>query len=198
MTRLILASASRTRAKLLENAGLVFEAIAPNVDEITVKESLLGEGAEPGEVADGLAELKARKVSSAYPDDIVIGADQVLVFCGEIISKSPDIQSARSLLARLAGHAHELVASVVLAKDGGVIWRHIGRTELTMRKFTDSFLDAYLSAVGDEALTSVGCYQLEGRGVQLFSRISGDYFTILGLPLLPLLGALRDLGAIET
>lgn len=198
MTQLILASASRTRARLLENAGLSLDVVAPDVDEITVRESLLGQGAEPGKLADGLAEIKARKVSAANPGSIVIGADQVLVFRGEIIGKCRDMQSARVLLGRLGGNIHELIAAVVLAKDGAVIWRHVGRAELSMRKFSDAFLDTYLSVVGSEALAAVGCYQLEGRGAQLFARISGDYFTILGLPLLPLLSALRELGVLAT
>lgn len=198
MTHLILASASRTRAKLLENAGLTFDAITPNVDEFAIKESLLDQGATPDEVADGLAETKARKISSANPGSVVIGADQVLVFCDEIVGKCPDIESAHALLKRLSGHSHELIAAVVLAKDGAIIWHHVAQAELFMRKFSEAFLDGYLLAVGDEALTSVGCYQLEGRGAQLFSKISGDYFTILGLPLLPLLGALRELGVLAT
>lgn len=196
--RLVLASSSRTRAELLERAGLEFAVVSPNVDEAMLKESFLGQGAEPAEIADGLAEMKARKISAARSGSVVIGADQVLVFRGAVIDKSPNLPGARELLRRLSGQTHELISAVVLAKDGATVWRHLARAELSMRAFSDSFLDAYIASVGDEVLASVGCYRLEGRGAQLFSKVSGDYFTILGLPLLPLLSALRELGALET
>jgi septum formation protein len=196
LTRLILASGSVVRARLLNAAGIAFDVVSPHVDEDTVKESLLAEKVPPRDIADTLAALKASKVSTSHPDTFVIGADLVLVFEGELISKMPDLASARALLRRLAGRKHELIGAVVLAKEGSVVWRHVARAELTMRDFSDTFLDGYLARQGDAILSSVGCYFLEGEGVQLFSHITGDYFTILGLPMIPLLNALREFGAL--
>jgi len=196
MTGLVLASGSTTRVRLLTAAGIAFDAVSPHVDEDAVKDSLLAERAPPRDIADALAALKASKVSNAHPDAFVIGADLVLVFQGELISKCADRESARRLLRRLGGHTHELIAAVVVAKDGSVVWRHVARAELTVRKLSDEFLDAYLDAEGDEILSSVGCYHLERRGIQLFSSIIGDYFTVLGLPMVPLLNALHELRAI--
>ena len=197
MTRIILASGSASRAGLLTAAGVAFEVVSPHVDEETIKESMLAEKAPPRDVADALAALKASKVSVSHPGALVIGSDLVLVFEGELISKAPDLNTARQLLKRLAGQKHALIGAVVIAKDGAIVWRHVERAELTMRKFSDAFLEDYLARQGDDILSSVGCYHLEGEGAQLFSLISGDYFTILGLPLLPVLNALRDLGALS-
>ena len=196
MTRLILASGSTVRARLLAAAGITFDVVAPHVDEDAVKESLLSESAPPRDIADALAALKASKVSMSHPGALVIGADQVLVFEGELISKSQDAPASRALLKRLAGRKHELIGAVVLAKEGAIVWRHIARAELTMRNFSDAFLDDYLARNGEEILSSVGGYLLEDEGVQLFSHIAGDYFTILGLPMIPLLNALREFGAL--
>jgi nucleoside triphosphate pyrophosphatase len=196
MTRLVLASGSTTRARLLSAAGIAFDAVSPHVDEEAIKESLLAEHATPRDIADALAALKASKVSMSRPGVLVVGADLVLVFENELISKCADMDSARTLLRRLSGHTHELIAGVVVAKDGAIVWRHIARAQLSMRKFSDAFLDDYLAAGGDEILSSVGCYHLEYRGIQLFSNIVGDYFTVLGLPMVPLVNALRELGAL--
>ena len=198
MTELILASSSQARAQLLRSAGLTFDIIAPHVDELTVKEALVAEGVRPRDLADALAELKAAKVSMSQPGALVIGSDQILVFEGEIISKSSDMAEARSLLRRLSGHRHQLLTAVVLAKGGAIVWRHIASAELVMLKLSDDFLEAYLASQGEAVLSSIGCYWLEGAGIQLFSEIDGDYFGILGLPLLPLLSALRDMGALST
>jgi septum formation protein len=198
LTSLILASQSTTRARLLSAALVPFDIVPAHVDEIAVKESLLAERAIPPEIAEKLAELKARKVSSSHPSALVLGADQILVFSGEVIRKSRSTDEARALLTRLAGQTHALIAAVVLAKDGMVVWRHTDQAELQMRKMSDAFLNDYLVAEGEDILGSVGCYRLEGGGAQLFSRISGDYFTVLGLPLLPLLGALREFGVLPT
>lgn len=196
MTPLVLASGSAVRVRLLQAAGIAFDVVSPHVDEEAVKESLAAERAPPRDVADALAALKASKVSMSRPGALVIGADLVLVFEGELISKMPDLAAARALLKRLAGRKHELIGGVVLAKDGSVVWRHVSRAELTMRDYSDTFLDRYIEREGEAVLSSVGCYFLEGEGVQLFSHVAGDYFTILGLPMVPLLNALREFGAL--
>lgn len=189
MTRLILASASTIRAKLLEHAGVAFETVPARVDEDAVKHSLRG---KPVQVAETLAEMKALRISVAQPDALVLGADQVLAFEDEIVSKSANLNEARTLLRRLRGKSHQLIGAAVLAKDGQAVWRHVETAQLWLRDFSDAFLENYLAAEREAALSSVGCYRLEGPGVQLFSRIEGDYFSILGLPLLALLAALRE------
>lgn len=190
---LILASASTSRAQMLTNAGVPFAIQPAHVDEDAVKQSLLAEGASPADVADALAELKALRISSSTGDAVVLGADQVLNFDGELISKVPDMVAAKALLQRLAGRRHELISAAVLARNGAAIWRNTGRVRLTMRPLSDTFLDGYLASEGEALLKGVGCYRLEGLGAQLFERIEGDYFCVLGLPLLPLLAQLREL-----
>jgi nucleoside triphosphate pyrophosphatase len=197
MTKLVLASGSAVRAHLLRAAGVPFEACPAGVDESEVKASLLAEGAVPAAVADALAELKAVRVSTKYPQALVLGCDQVLVFEGEVVDKSPNLNEARALLQRLRGKQHALVTSCVLAKGGSAIWRRREEATLLMRPFGEKFLEDYLSAEGKTILSSVGCYHLEGRGAQLFEQVQGDYFAILGLPLIPLLAALREHGVIE-
>jgi septum formation protein len=195
---MILASASTVRAQLLRQAGVPFEQIPARVDEDAVKDSLNAEGAPLERVPEMLAEMKALRVSTNYPAALVLGADQILAFEDEVVSKSDSLDRARALLKRLRGQEHRLIGAVVLAKGGSPIWRHTGTARLWMRNFSDGFLEDYLAAEGEEALSSVGCYRLEGPGAQLFSRIEGDYFSILGLPLLPLLAALREHGVIAT
>lgn len=197
MTQLVLASASSVRARLLESAGIAFETCPAHVDEVAVKRSLLAEGARPRDVAGALAELKALRVSSSRPGILVIGADQVVDFHGELLSKSETIVEARTQLARLRGRPHRLLSAAVLVRDGAVQWWHTHEARLWMRDFSDAFLDDYLDREGEAVLASVGGYRLEDRGVQLFERIEGDYFSILGLPLVPLLTALRDQGVLE-
>ncbi|HUJ02256.1 MAG TPA: nucleoside triphosphate pyrophosphatase [Rhizomicrobium sp.] len=188
--RLILASASPVRAEMLRHAGVEFDIMPADVDEEALKRSL---ASSPSSViAEALAELKALRVSTKYPDAFVIGADQILDFEGEIVSKSKNLAEAGALLRRLRGRAHELVTAAVVAKNGVVLWRHVGKASLLMRAFGDQFLKSYLAAEGESLLAGVGCYRLEGRGSQLFERIEGDHFGILGLPLLPLLAALRE------
>ena len=189
---MILASGSAIRAQLLRQAGVAFAQIPARVDEEAVKESLRGEAVE--RVPEVLAEMKALRVSQSHPDALVVGADQILAFEGAVISKSETLDQARALLRRLRGKEHQLIGGTVLAKGGQVIWRHLARSRLWLRAFSDAFLENYLASEGQEALQSVGCYRLEGPGVQLFARIEGDYFSILGLPLLPLLAALREQG----
>lgn len=196
MTPILLASGSAVRAKLLKDAGVPFDVVPARVDEDAVKHALLAEHATPREIADHLAELKALRVSASHPDTLVVGADQVLVFEGKLVSKSADLDEARALLRRLSGHTHDLVSAVVCAKNGAAVWRHSAQARLQMRPLSEPFLERYLAAEGSAALDSVGCYHLERHGVQLFSAISGDYFAILGLPLLPLLAALREFGAL--
>lgn len=194
---MILASASGTRAKLLQDAGVPFEVVPAHVDEEALKQSLLAEKASHRDIADALAELKALRISSAHPGALVLGADQVLSFDGTLISKCGSLAEARELLLRLRGQTHELISAMVLAKNGAPVWRHVEKATLTMRDFSDAFLEDYLTAEGNALLSGVGCYRLESRGAQLFSRVTGDHSTILGLPLLPLLSALREQGVIQ-
>jgi len=196
MTALVLASASSSRAKLLRQAGVPFEVHPAHVDEDSIKESMLADGAQGRAIAEALAELKALRVSSTRPDVLVLGADQVLVCDGELFSKAETMEDAVAQLRSLRGKPHLLVTAAVLAKDGAAIWRHVDISTLWMREFSDAFLGAYLAAEGDGLLGSVGCYRLETTGAQLFERIEGDYFSILGLPLVPLLTALRQQGVV--
>lgn len=189
---IVLASGSATRAQLLRAAGAVFTIEPAAVDEEAVKQSLLAEGASPRVVADALAELKALRISAARPDALVIGADLVLEFEGRLVSKSDSLAAARALLLELRGKRHTLHCAAVLARAGVPVWRHAERATLWMREFSEDHLDAYLAHHGEDLLSGVGCYRIEDDGLQLFDRIDGDYFAILGLPLLPLLNALRE------
>ncbi|MBM3642959.1 MAG: Maf-like protein [Alphaproteobacteria bacterium] len=184
---LILASTSASRRALLANAGLAFEIEAPGVDEEEVKLSLLAAGADAGAIAERLAELKAVRVSARHPGALTIGADQTLACEGRLFDKPPTLADARDHLRALRGRTHELQSAVVVARDGARLWHARERARLAMHDFDDAFLDAYLTAAGEDITGSVGAYRLEGLGAQLFSRIEGDYFTILGLPLVPLL-----------
>ena len=197
LTPLVLASTSASRATLLRNAGVVFTAKAPGVDEDAAKAALLGEGSGPRDIADALAELKAIRVSARMPG-LVIGADQTLDLDGELMDKASTLDEARDRLRRLRGRRHRLHAGVVVARNGEPIWREVSTATLEMRDFSDAFLDDYLDRLGPGVLSSVGCYHLEGEGVQLFHRIEGDYFGILGLPLTGLLDLLRRHGALVT
>ncbi|MTI01097.1 Maf-like protein [Roseibium sp. RKSG952] len=196
--KLVLASGSRIRADLMLNAGLTFEVDPANIDERAVEEPLLKSGFPPEDLASVLAEAKADNVSERRPGDLVIGADQILAFNGERYTKPEDMDAARHQLLEFAGRTHELMSAVVISRDGEAIWRTVSIARLTMRKFTPEFVGHYLARVGEAALTSVGAYQLEGPGIQLFEKIEGDYFTVLGLPMMPLLAQLRDLKVIET
>lgn len=193
----ILASKSAARRALLAGAGVTHEADVAGVDEEAVKTTLLADGATPRDVADALAELKAIKVS-AKRSGLVIGADQTLDLDGTLYDKAETLEAARERLKALRGKTHKLHSAVVVAKDGAPIWRELATASLTMRDFSDAFLDEYLATEGDQALGSVGCYRLEGPGAQLFSKIEGDYFAILGLPLLGLLDLLRRHGELRT
>jgi len=191
---LILASRSDARARMLREVGLAVEVVPAAVDEAAVKVGLRAEAAPARDVADMLAELKAQRVAGRRPDRLVLGADQVLVLDDRILDKPADRAEARAQLQALRGQRHELLSAAVICEAGAPVWRHVGRARLTMRPFSDAFLDAYLESEGELVLASVGAYRIEGRGAQLFSRVEGDHFTIMGLPLLELLGFLRTRG----
>lgn len=193
---LILASTSPIRLQLLRSAGLEVVAQPARVDEQTLKSSLEAEGAKPRDIADALSEMKAAKVSSRNPQSLVLGCDQVLDFKGTVLSKPETLDAARAQLMFLRGQTHALLSAAVLYDAGQPIWRHVGQARLAMRPFSESYLDAYLSRNWPDIATSVGGYKLEAEGVRLFDRIEGDYFTILGLPLLPLLSYLSTRGFI--
>ncbi len=188
---LVLASASRYRAQLLSNAGVAAEICPASIDEAALKQSMQSEGMKAADIALGLAEMKALRVSRTRANALVIGADQVLVCNGVLFSKPPDLAHARAGLQALRGKLHELMTAVCIALDNNVIWHHTERARLRMRDFSDDYLDQYLAQAGDTVLSTVGAYELEGLGAQLFDRVDGDYFGILGLPLLPLLAFLR-------
>lgn len=194
----ILASSSSSRAKVLRSAGVAFDIIPARVDEDNVKTSLRAEGASAEQCAETLAEIKAVKVSRGHPSALVIGADQLLECNGRWFDKPTDMEGAKMHLLSLRGQTHTLATSVVVALNGSRIWHHNARPNLSMRDFTSAFLDEYLSTVGTTAFLSVGAYQLEGHGVQLFNRIEGNFFTILGLPLLELLSFLREHNVVAT
>lgn len=188
---IILASKSAARRAVLQGAGVPFEIAVAGVDEDAAKTEMLARGASPRDVAEALAEQKAVRISGARPG-LVVGADQTLEFEGGLYDKVDTVDAARARLKLLRGKPHQLHSAVVVARDGAPIWRETVSATLAMRDFSDAFLEAYLAEEGEAALGSVGCYRLEGLGAQLFARIEGDYFTILGLPLLGLLDLLRQ------
>jgi len=189
---LILASASKSRTNLMRAAGLTFEVIPAHVDEESIKASLKSEGASAADCAAALAEFKAGTISQRYPEALVIGADQMLECEGQWFDKPKDAAGAGDHLRTLRGKTHTLPTSVAVALNGSPIWHHTAIPRLTVRSFSDAFLEEYLAAVGPAVTSSVGAYHLEGRGAQLFNKIDGDFFTILGLPLLELLAFLRE------
>ena len=194
---LVLASSSASRAAILKSAGLAFTAIPARIDETALIESLLAEGAKPRDIADALAEAKTLKVAANVPAPaLVIGADQLLVCEGRIFEKPRDRAEAVSHLTFLQGKTHELVGGVCGATASAVIWRHVSVARLTLRTMDAAAIEDYLDAAGPDVLNSVGCYHLEGLGVHLMSRIDGDYYSILGLPILPVLDFLRIQGAL--
>ena len=195
-TRLILASGSTARAALLRGAGLAVEVRPTAVDEAEVKRSARAEGVSADDTALLLAELKALRVARPNPDALVIGADQLLVCEDRWFDKPVSLAEARSHLLALRGRAHTLVTAVVLHRGEQRVWHYVARPRLVMRPFSDAFIDAYLAAEGTNVLATVGGFRMEGPGVQLFDSVTGDHEAILGLPLLPLLGFLRQTGAL--
>jgi septum formation protein len=193
---LILASASTARRAVLQGVGLRFETRVAGVDEAAIKEAAQAEGIPAEDAALMLADAKAERIAVQAPDALVIGADQLLVCEGAWFDKPPDMAAARAHLQRLRGRQHELVTALVCHRGGQRIWQHVAKPRLTMRDFSDAFLEAYLAAEGEALLSSVGAYRLEGHGAQLFDRIEGDQPAILGMPLLPLLGFLRQHGVL--
>jgi len=196
MTKIVLASGSAARAALLTSAGVAFVARPSSIDERAVEAPLIAAAATPAAIAAALADAKAIAVSRDAQDALVIGADQTLDCDGHRWTKPASIAEAREQLARLSGRTHALHAAVTVARNGRVTWRHRDSARLTMRALSATAIDAYLAEAREAALMSVGAYQIEGPGIRLFERIDGDYFTILGLPLLPLLLYLRGEGAI--
>ncbi len=192
-----LASGSASRRGLLAGAGIDAASIKPNVDEDAAKAALRAEGMSVRDQAMKLAELKAVKVPSRTPG-LVIGGDQMLSLEREAFDKPADLAAARDHLRRLSGKTHTLETAIVVCEDGVPVWRHLARPKLTMRPLSEEFIESYVDRVGDALLSTVGAYQLEGLGAQLFTKIEGDYFSILGLPLLPLLDYLRTRGAISS
>jgi septum formation protein len=196
--RLILASQSVARRALLTAAGLAFESLPARIDEDAVKQAARAEGEPPNEAALLLASLKAERVARAHPEAVVIGADQILV-CDDVwFDKPADLAEAASHLRRLRGRSHTLVTAVICQRGSTPLWQHVATPRLTMRAFSDDFLEAYLAAEGEALLFSVGAYRLEGLGVHLFDRIEGEHAAILGLPLLSLFGFLRQHGVLAS
>ncbi|MEY4870989.1 MAG: hypothetical protein RLZZ563_319 [Pseudomonadota bacterium] len=194
--RLILASASAIRRDLLAQAGVSVEAIPARIDEEAIRAALQAEGAKPRDQADALAEMKARKLADRHPDAVVIGCDQVLEFQGDVWAKAESPDAARAQLRALRGQTHRLFSAVVLYDRAEPVWRHMGEVRLTMRAFSDDWLDGYVTRNWDEIQHCVGGYQLESEGVRLFAAVDGDYFSVLGLPLVPMLNYLSQRGFI--
>lgn len=197
MSAVILASGSASRRALLAGAGVEAEAIKPLIDEAAYRDGMRAEGMSIRDQAMRLAELKALKISERH-GGLVIGGDQMLALGEHAFDKPADLAGARAHLEALSGKAHTLETAIVVAEAGQIVWRHLARPKLTMRTLSDVFITDYVDRVGEPLLATVGAYQLEGLGSQLFTKIEGDYFSILGLPLLPLLDYLRTRGVIAT
>lgn len=196
--RLVLASASAARRSLLECAGLRFEALPAQIDEAGLKQSAVASGMSAPDAALLLAELKAKRIARRDPDALVVGCDQLLVCEGRWFDKPATIAEAREHLVALRGRTHTLVTAVLCQRGDQRLWQHVAQPRLTMRTFSDEFLDAYLRAEGEVLTTTVGAYRLEGLGFHLFDKVEGDHAAVLGLPLLPLLGYLRQYGMVGT
>lgn len=199
MTQLILASTSSARRMMLAQAGVVVEAVAPMVDEDSIKQSLLNHNVSARDIADALAEAKAVKLSSKFPPALVIGGDQTLECAdGSVLDKPQSPADAIAQLTQMAGATHKLYSAVVVAERGEPVWRFVAASRMTVRPLSDDFIADYVRANWDAIRHCVGCYQIEGAGAQLFSQIQGGHFDIMGLPLLPLLSFLRERGILST
>ena len=194
---LILASGSSIRKQIMENAGLDFSIKTSRVDEAAIKAAMIQDDCKPRDIADALAEAKSMRVSSVT-DGLVIGADQIMVMDGKIYDKPKDLSEARARLLSMRGKPHYLIGAIVISENGVPVWRHMSKTTLHVREFSEEFIDDYLAAEGEGVLSSVGAYKFEGRGSLLFTHVEGDFFSILGLSLLPLLDYLRIRGVIRT
>ena len=194
----ILASGSSVRAELLKQINLPFEVIIPRIDEEMVRSALLAEEAKPRDIADTLAELKARKVSEKHSEALVLGCDQVLDHEGNMLSKPTDKAEAIEHLSQLQGSRHSLLSAAVLYEGGQPVWRHVGQVRLRMRPLSPTFVSAYVDRNWDSIRHAVGCYKLEEEGARLFSTIEGDYFHVLGMPFLELINYLTLRGDLET
>ncbi len=194
---IVLGSGSPHRRQLLENAGVPVEVVRPEVDERAVEAACADTGVTAAELAEILALAKGQDVSSRMPGRLVIASDQTMVLGERLFHKPSDMEEARRHLLALSGKTHELHSAVVVVRDGQMLWSHVATASLTMRPLDPAFVGRHLSRVGDRALTSVGAYQIEGEGIQLFDSIRGDHFTIVGMPMLPLLAKLRELGVID-
>lgn len=192
-----LASGSAIRRQMLEAAGVKVETAPARVDEISVRDALIAEGAKPREVADALAGLKARKVGEANPSGITLGCDQVLEFEGQCWGKPESPEAAAEMLLRMSGKSHQLHAAAVAYEGGQPVWRHISTARLTMIQLSEGYVRAYVARNWEQIRHSAGAYQVEAEGIRLFSSIGTDYHAVLGLPLLPLLGWLRLRGELE-
>jgi septum formation protein len=195
--QITLASKSPFRAMILTNAGVPFRAEAANIDERSVEAPLFNSGATAEDVAQVLAEAKAVDVSARFSGETVVGSDQTLSLGDDVFHKPRNMDEARQHLLRLSGRTHQLNSAIAIARNGETIWRHVSVARLTMRTLSPESIGRHLAGVGAAALQSVGAYQYEGSGIQLFEKIEGDYFTIVGLPILPLLTELRRLGVID-
>ncbi|OWU85980.1 septum formation protein Maf [Oceanicola sp. 22II-s10i] len=194
---IVLASGSATRAGMLRNAGVPFTAITPRVDEEALRASLAVEEVSPRDMSDALAEMKALRVSQRQPGDLVIGSDQILALDRTVFAKAETREDARDTLRQLSGLRHSLLSAAVICEDGRPVWRHVTEVKLQMRTLTDSYIDSYLDRNWPAVQGAVGAYHVEGEGIRLFSAITGDYFAILGMPLLPLLNYLITRGLID-
>jgi len=195
---LLLASASEIRSRLLRAAGLSIEVIPARIDEEAIRSALEAEGATPRDVADALAEMKAAKVSTRQPGAMVLGADQVLELKGRIFSKPESPEAATAQLRNLSGQTHRLLSSLVVVRDGTPLWRHVSEVRLTMHELSDDFIADYVARNWESIRWAVGCYKLEEEGVRLFSAVEGDYFAVLGLPLIEFLNWLHVRGELKT
>lgn len=195
---LILASSSQIRYQLLQAAGVPVTVRSAKIDEETIRRALVAEQARPRDIADTLAEMKARKVAEKHPDSVVLGCDQILEFQGEVLGKPETPADARTQLRRLRGQQHTLLSAAVIYQDAKPVWRFVGEAHLVMRRLSDSYLDDYVDRNWNSIRDSVGGYKLEEEGSRLFSGITGDSFTVMGLPLLAVLGYLGDRGLIAT